>query len=56
MPCPRNALFDDPAAKIGVDQATGRALYRLAKAAIRNPLAARVSHQPFGFEDSHAIS
>jgi hypothetical protein len=48
-------LLDDAAAKIGVDQATGRAFDCLAQAPIRNPLTARVSHQPFGFEDSHAI-
>jgi hypothetical protein len=51
---PRDPLLDDAAAKIGVDQATGRAPYGLAQASIRNPLAARVPHQPFGFENSHA--
>jgi hypothetical protein len=52
---PSDPLLDDAAAKIGVDQATGGARYGLAQAPIRNPLAARVPHQPFGFEDSHAI-
>jgi len=36
---PRDPLLDDAAAKIGVDQATGRAPYGLAQASIRNPLA-----------------
>ena len=37
-------------------EAAGRALDCLAQAPIRNPLAARVSHQPFGFEDSHTVT
>jgi hypothetical protein len=51
----RDPLLDDAATKIGVDQAMGRALDGLAQASIRNPLAARVPHQPFGFKNSHAI-
>jgi len=56
LPLPRDPLLDDAAAKIGVDQATGSTINRLAQAPIRNPLAARKPHQPFGFEDLHAIS
>ena len=51
---PRNAQLNDAAAKIGVDQATSRALDCVAQAPIRNPLTARVLHQPFGLEDAHA--
>jgi hypothetical protein len=56
LPFARDPLLDDPATEIGIDQATGCALDRIAQAPIRNPRAARVSHQPFGFEDSHAVT
>src|ERR1039458_1876232 len=53
LPGTGDALLDQPAPQVGIDQSAAGRLDRLDKAAILDPLPAREADEPFGFEDAH---
>jgi len=55
LPFSSNALLDQAATQIRIDEPTPGALNRLAKARISNLLTAGKSCQPPGFEDAHVV-
>jgi len=53
LPSPRDTLLDDPAAEIGIDEAAGGALHRLAQCPIRNSFIRREAPEGSRLEDPH---
>ena len=56
LPPPRDTLFDDTAAKVGVDQSLLGASHSLRKSFVVKPLFAREAREPFGPEHAHIIA